>query len=128
MKDGFVTSWKLFIDDERSPEYVFSDPNSEGEGKGWTIARTSASAIALVKEKGMPQMIAFDHDLGTDDTSVVFLKWLIDMALEKGLPPPKYSIHSQNPVGRNNIVALFHSWKKVLLHNGGIKKIVVENL
>lgn len=33
----------------------------------YVIARTVDESIALVREKGMPVYISFDHDLGIDD-------------------------------------------------------------
>lgn len=84
-------TYKLFIDDERFP---LKDD--------WVIARTSKEAIDIVCERGMPVEIAFDHDLGGKDTSLVFLNWLQEMLLDKVLEfPPgfSYSVHSQNPVG-----------------------------
>lgn len=87
--------WKLFIDDERNP--VTDD---------WVIARSSEEAIYLVEAEGMPNEIAFDHDLGFDDTSMKFLNWLTEQLIEGRLQIPtsfKYSIHSMNPVGARMI-------------------------
>lgn len=88
--------WKLFIDDER-------DPVTDG----WVTARTSNSAInACVERWSLPNEIAFDHDLGGEDTTRKFVLWMFDV-LEKGiyrLPKDfKYSIHSQNPIGARSI-------------------------
>ena len=46
-------SYKLFIDDLRDP--VTSD---------WKVARSSVEAKDIVVEFGIPNEIAFDHDLG----------------------------------------------------------------
>lgn len=89
-----VMPWKLFIDDERYP--VQDD---------WIIARSSQQAIILCA-KGLPTEISFDHDLGGDDTSMLFLTWLVDALIEGTHSIPtdfKYSVHSQNPVGAENI-------------------------
>ena len=83
--------YKLFIDDERHP--VTDD---------WVIARSSMDAVKAVMERGMPIEIAFDHDLGGDDTSRVFCKWLSDYMADNDIAFPKnfvYSVHSQNPIG-----------------------------
>ena len=88
-------SYKLFIDDERNP--VTDD---------WYIARNSVAAFLIVVHKGFPEEIAFDHDLGGDDTSIVFLNMLTNYILDYNLKIPKnftYSIHSQNQVGAANI-------------------------
>lgn len=46
-------NYRLFIDDERFPV----TPN-------WFIARNSFQAIMALELYGIPQEIAFDHDLG----------------------------------------------------------------
>lgn len=90
-------SYKLFIDDERFP--------AENSGE-WVIVRNSQQAINAVYQKGMPSFISFDHDLGGDDTSMKFLRWLLDELLDDMIAFPVdfgYYVHSQNPVGAENI-------------------------
>lgn len=87
--------YKLFIDDERDP--VTDD---------WIVARSSAEAIAIMTEHGMPNEIAFDHDLGGDDTSIRILGWMVEGLLHDELKIPAdfiFSVHSQNPIGAENI-------------------------
>lgn len=89
--------WNLFLDDERHP------PDN---GRDFTLARSSHEAIACVEERGMPEFISFDHDLGGDDTAMVFLTWLENMLLEDRLRLSEtfsYTVHSQNPIGARNI-------------------------
>ena len=92
---------KLFIDDERFP--VTND---------FVIVRNSADAIAYVEKFGCPNFISFDHDLGGDDTAMVFVKWLIEKDLDDNVIPSDfgYYIHSQNPIGRQNIDGLLRSY------------------
>lgn len=88
-------SYKLFLDDERWPAQ-----------EGWVIARSSAEAIAEVERSGVPVEIAFDHDLGGEDTAIKFINWLQDALLDGLAQLPvgfRYSVHSQNPVGVLNI-------------------------
>ncbi len=99
--------WKLFLDDERWPKT-----------DGWVIARSSLDAIELVKQRGMPTEIAFDHDLGFAfdddlgeyfDTTMKFIWWVIDNHYDHDLEIPvgfKYTVHSQNPIGAANIKSL----------------------
>ena len=87
--------YKLFIDDERNP--VTND---------WVIVKNSTEATHVVQTRGCPSEIAFDHDLGADDTSIVFINWFINQILDGYLefPPDfKYNVHSQNPIGAANI-------------------------
>ena len=98
--------YKMFIDDERYP--ITPD---------WFIARNSYDAIYAVKNYGFPNEIAFDHDLGGQDTSMVFLVWLSNYMLDNGLEFPKdfkYSIHSQNPIGTKNIEMFMENFMAVL--------------
>lgn len=90
-----VSNYKLFIDDERFP----TTPD-------WFVARTSEQAITAVKNYGFPKEIAFDHDLGNDDTAINFLNFLPNYFIDNDCKFPegfKYSIHSQNPVDKENI-------------------------
>ena len=87
--------YKLFIDDERFP----LDTRS-------VVVRSSKEAIDYVKLQGVPCHIDFDHDLGGEDTSMVFINWFIEMLLDGEVKLPvsfTYAVHSQNPVGVNNI-------------------------
>jgi len=96
-------SYNLFIDDERMP------PNDHRE---WIVARTSGEAVSFLYNYGTPSFISFDHDLGGDDTSIVYIDVLIELALDlidMGVDPGKikfprdFVVHSQNPVGAKNI-------------------------
>jgi hypothetical protein len=91
--------WKLFIDDERNPIE-----------KNWVVARSSQEAIDYIKLFGtFPQEIAFDHDLGDDDTSIKLINWMTEMLMDEKYSFHKkftYFVHSQNPIGKNNIDGL----------------------
>ncbi len=99
-------TYRLFIDDIREP----IDPD-------WRIARTSADAISMLEHLGCPREISFDHDLGGDDTAMLVVKRLIDLDLDAGgtfIPTDfRYSIHSANPVGRENIRGLLDQYLAV---------------
>ena len=87
--------YKMFIDDER---YPVDDT--------WVICRNSTAAILYIEQNGLPVYISFDHDLGGNDTSILFINWLIDYLLDNELVLPKdfsYYVHSQNPIGAENI-------------------------
>lgn len=89
--------YRLFIDDERFP--VTPD---------WFIARNSFQAIKALELYGMPKEIAFDHDLGSQDTAIVFINHLENEMIDHALKFPKefiYTVHSQNPIGAANIIS-----------------------
>jgi hypothetical protein len=99
---GDAVFW-LFIDDLRDPP-----------GVEWVVARSSSEAISLLKERGCPARISFDHDLGGDDTAMVVAKWLIDTDIDCSgrFIPDKFdfSVHSANPVGAANIQGLLDAY------------------
>lgn len=63
----------------------------------------------------MPSFISFDHDLGGDDTTMVFLRRLTNEIWDGTSPPPDYYIHSANPVGSINIHSFMDSWRRSTL-------------
>ena len=108
--------YNLFLDDERTPDYNLSPQ--------WVICRSTEEAKIYVQDNGMPNFIAFDHDLGGDDTAMVFLKWLVNEYWEEGSFIPDYSVHSSNPDGRKNIIAFMETWWKV--YNNFLPRAVIE--
>jgi len=75
------------------------------------VARSTEEAKRIVESVGWPTHLLLDHDLGGDDTTMVFLRWL---AYEKhdGEIIPDYTIHSANPVGASNINGFMRSWAR----------------
>lgn len=87
--------YNMFVDDERWPD----KPN-------YLICRSSRDCILAVQYYGMPKFITFDHDLGGEDTSMVFIKWLENKLMDGELELPEgfgFAVHSQNPIGAENI-------------------------
>lgn len=95
-------SYKMFLDDERFPSK-----------EGFVIVRSSQEAIDFVVSEGVPEFISFDHDLGGEDTSMIFINWLITAHLNDLIVFPSnfsYYVHSQNPIGKKNIEGLLESF------------------
>jgi len=94
--------------------WLFIDDLRGAPSEKWIVARSSTEAIALVKERGCPARISFDHDLGGDDTAMVVAKWLIDTDLDysgRFIPHHfRFSVHSANPVGAANIRGLLNAY------------------
>lgn len=115
-------TYKLFLDDYRHPPFLdikgFSYPH-QGE---WIIARSMDQAIQIVKNRGLPDFIAFDHDLedehydgklGQERTGYEFAKWFADYVLDNNLELPAhfdYVVHSMNPAGAENIRAYMRNF------------------
>lgn len=112
-KEMPVMPWGLFLDDERMPVDV-----------SWSsceIARTVDEAIKLIDEKGLPQSISFDHDLGKDQpVATVFMWHLINGHLDEKWDCSKIKlvqIHSANPEGVKNLIGLWEGF----IQDQGIK-------
>ena len=87
--------YRLFIDDLRYP----TTPD-------WFVARTSYDAIYAVEHYGMPYEIAYDFDLGGDDTAWDFFIWFEEQVVLGKITIPDdfmFSVHSANPVGKKRI-------------------------
>jgi len=87
---------KLYIDDIRDPKTKFDK-----------ITRSSKETIEYLTRYGCPDYISFDHDLGGQDTSMIIVKWMVEMDLDMSnewIPYNfEYNVHSANPVGKANL-------------------------
>jgi len=117
--DHEYNNWFLFLDDERTIEMAYPD-EKPGE---FHVARSTEEAKALVKELGIPVFMSLDHDLGGDDTSMEFLKWLAqadDSPFDTyDHDVPGFYVHSANPIGSENIKSFITSWARSLAFDDG---------
>ena len=68
----------------------------------WATAKTSYEALEFLRSRRVPyKEISLDHDMGGDDTTMAVVDWLIWNV--RGWPKD-ISIHTQNPVGRDNLI------------------------
>jgi len=124
--------YKLFLDDVREPSQIFKTTTN----KEWEIARNYSNFVEIVKERGLPFMVSFDHDLaeehyrpsmyasdkhytkyyndGTfkEKTGYHAAQWLVTYCLDNNIDLPKWNVHSMNPIGKENIIALLQSYEK----------------
>lgn len=111
-----MSNYVLFLDDERFP----ADALKASFAGDIVICRSFDEAVAQVKSKGLPAHTCFDHDLGNDSkTGHDFAKWLVNWAMDEEQfdVPPRiyYSVHSQNPVGVENIKGVvdgYNRWRE----------------
>jgi len=135
-------SYKLFLDDVRRPATAYSymelpillEPD-------WIIVRNYYAFISIIQKKGVPNVIAFDHDLADihykvqsfnyedenyEKTGYHCAKWLLDYCLDNNeKPPQRIIIHSMNPYGSANIKSLFDTYYKI--HGTGLPDISENN-
>lgn len=101
--------YSLFVDDERFPP----EKNQVGE---WIIARTMDEVKKIISEKGFPDFISFDHDLGDNQpTGYDIAKYLVELDMDNNVMPDNFSfyVHSQNPIGAKNIQSYLDSYLKI---------------
>jgi len=90
-------TYKMFIDDERDP------PNGETD---WVVKRCFTSAMQHIYYKGCPNYISFDHDLANHLTGYDVAKEIVNLDMDGEIKIPEdfsFYVHSQNPVGAENI-------------------------
>lgn len=103
--------YKLFLDDLRTVQMVY--PHQQEEE--YIIVRNYYDFVEGIKEKGLPDFISFDNDLGEDDKGNLLedgyaaAKWLV---YESGLDLRKlhFKVHSANPVARIQIDSLLKNY------------------
>lgn len=115
----------LFLDDIRYPieayQYTKQDVFLRND---WHIVRKYEQFVNWILEKGLPEMISFDHDLAdeyylkldpqkcVEKTGYDCAKWLIEYCMDNNIDLPKFYCHSMNPVGKENIESLLKNFKK----------------
>jgi hypothetical protein len=96
----------------------------------WNIVRSFDQFAKWIVTNGLPDFIAFDHDLadvhyrmdfsgnkenqGTEKTGYDCAKWLGDYCIQNNLKLPEFVVHSQNPVGKANIQGYLNNVKKFI--------------
>ncbi len=106
-------TWNLFIDDERTPEQVTWGNEAFYQRYPWVIARNILEVQQIIYHLGFPSFVSFDHDLGANEpTGKMIANWLINYDLDHHTMPPDFAffVHSQNPVGKQNIESLINSY------------------
>lgn len=138
-------SYNLFLDDIRRPEDAFFYMSLPVfNSVEWIIVRNYYAFITLIEKKGIPEIIAFDHDLADEHykqqdfdydkedyekTGYHCAKWLIDYCLDNKKELPKeIIIHSMNPYGSRNIKSLFDTYIKVYNLEHSPIKILASHL
>ncbi len=120
--------YNLFLDDVRSPAGAFiHTSNPYYLDRVWIIVRTYNAFVKCIQDRGMPEIVSFDHDLAEihydpttwtegfkyeEKTGMDCAKWLVDYCLDNGILFPKWYVHSQNPVGGKSISSLILNYLK----------------
>lgn len=113
----------LWLDDIRDPE---SDKwkkiikNIDGIDVEW--CRTRREFSELIRRRGMPYAIYFDHDLGSiepSESGYACASWLVDYMMDHNINPNIIKVYSQsdNQPGKENILKLIDNYKKFYNNN-----------
>lgn len=113
-------SYNLFLDDERHPvnnfDYVTSKRVSFGElykTEKWIVVRNFKQFTETINNRGLPDRISFDHDLGEDKSGYDCCKWLSDYCLDNHLYLyTKCCYHTANIVGMERMEGFINNIKK----------------
>lgn len=112
----------LFLDDIREPKDVCNYMDETAAlpyllGK-WTVARTYEEFVSSFGLGNVYDRVSLDHDLGEDENGGELrsgydaVKWLVDQVLDEKIGLPEVWCHSQNPVGKANIMGYWESFRK----------------
>ena len=103
--------YKLFLDDLRTVQMVYPD----GRESDFVVVRTYEAFVQCITDRGLPEFISFDNDLGEDERGNLLedgyaaAKWLVyDSGLD--LRPLRFKVHSANPVARVQIESLLNNY------------------
>ena len=94
----------VYMDDRRTPflEDVAGIPQTDHPDTYWVIARTIEDTKVLLLT-GIVENISIDHDMGDGDTGYDLVKWMEET---NTWPSGNIAVHSANPVGRDNMLAV----------------------
>lgn len=124
-------AYYLFLDDIRVPRDV---KWVELPPRVWTIVRDYKAFVKVIDEKGIPDIVTYDHDLAlehyteidfqkmlkldyknfTEKTGYDCAKYLVSVCEAKCVKHPEYYVHSMNPIGKENIEGYIQSYHKSL--------------
>lgn len=107
---------KIFLDDERNPRNVgwlsYERVIELKNQQDWLVVRTYDEFVKNVSDFFHDiETLSLDHDLGDSKSGYECAKWLVDYIMDNGHPNnlKTVSVHSQNPVGKRNIIDYFRS-------------------
>lgn len=77
---------------------------------GFVGVRSYVEFVNYISQNGLPDFISFDHDLGLEESGFDCAKWLVNYCLDTDYRLPQFDVHSQNPVGKENILSLLNNF------------------
>lgn len=107
----------LWLDDQRDPNSLtwrtkYKHVFERNSNVVW--AKTYEEFVSWISKNGLPNAIAYDHDLGEGKSGYDAAKWLTRYCDNHKIDLPEWIIQSSNPVGKENINAILFGYKKYL--------------
>ena len=102
-------SYNLFLDDQDDkirPVKKFYPSASEND---FVRVKTFHKFVSTIREKGIPDFISFDNDLGGKKEGFDCAKWLVNYS-GLNLKNLEFNVHSANPVAKKNIESLLNNY------------------
>jgi len=109
-------TYKLFLDDFRSPAEAYLMTNDSVYLEEWIICKEYHKFIDCIEQNGLPELVSFDHDLSVEMYSGKFpysemkvksgwhcAVWLVDYCKTNNRTLPEFRIHTANKLGCENI-------------------------
>lgn len=99
----------LFLDDERTPSDVSWITLFEGS---YHIVRSYDEFVDYILGFGIPDVISFDNDLGTELEGKDCAKWLIDRFIDGSIEYKKFdfTVHSKNNIAAEWITGYINQY------------------
>lgn len=102
-----------WLDDMRNPTYEMWKTQYPALEDNDVVWLKSFDEFCERLKYEWPDMIYFDHDLGSDKTGYDCANLIVNMILyNPELTIPEYRSQSSNPVGKDNILKLFNNLVK----------------
>lgn len=124
-----TNKYNLFLDDVRIPENVTW---AKLPHCSWVIVRNYKEFRNTIWNMGIPEFIAYDHDLSdahyghglrgdqipydsyTEKTGYDCARFLVNECNKLAVKHPPYIVHSMNPIGKQNIISYVESYNKAI--------------
>lgn len=100
--------YSLCVDDQHD-ELILRAPRP-----GFLACKSSSEAWQILLEKGIPEEMDLDHDLGLGDDIMILLNKIRDEWPGFPSPPKRIYVRSKNPTAFKKLESFFHSWAKTL--------------
>lgn len=128
--------YNIYLDDLREPQQTaeYMSYNKDLYMKDdWMVIRNYKDFVKMVENDGLPDLVSFDHDFveikKVQGSKIVRIKphtkqkengmdcakWLYEYCRKTKSQLPQFIVHSQNPVGKDNLQCYLENAKKNLV-------------